>query len=452
MTDKQDELIQSIQELTTVVKEHKEDRTTIDIDKLAEELSGKVDALVQEKADAQKDKTPVRKGDWVGPDGFKAEAQGYVEDRANKFYGRKLSDVLFAGQFIKRARELDPKGAKPLSDDMTKLLDATTAGAGDEYVPTELAATLWEDFFLMSRVVGLFGTPIAMPSDPFDFPVGWGSITWRKGTVGEATDAQNPATAKSTMTATENIAEVNWAYDLDEDAVIAVLPTLTQELRRSGAEAMDAFALNADATATATGNINLDDATPPTDSYYLSNGQDGIRHYYLVDRTGQSTDVDSTLDDAEWRAGIARMGKYGVDPGRIAAITNVKTYLISLLSLTNVRTLDKYGPQATILTGELARMDGIPIVVSASMPLAEDDGKVSATAASNDEGQIALVHRDMWKVGFKRNLLIEVDRDIRKRLYIMVLSFREAIACQDNGDSTARGKDHTAGIHGINYS
>jgi len=451
MPEKQEELIQSIQELTTTVKEHKEDRATIDIDALAEVLQGKIDAMVDEKAEAEKDKTPVRKGEWVGPDGFKAQSQGYIEN-PGKFYGQKMSDVLFAGQFLQKARAIDPKGVKPLSDDMTKLLDATTAGAGDEYVPTELAATLWEDFFLASRIVSLFGTPIAMPSNPFDFPVGWGSITWRKGAVGEATAAQDPATAKSTLTATEQIAEVNWAYDLDEDSVIAVLPTLTQELRRSGAEQMDAFALNADATSAATGNINLDDDTPATDAYYLSGGQDGIRHYYIVDRTGQSADVSTTLTDALWRAGLARMGKYGVDPGRIAAITNAKTYLLSLLSLTNVRTLDKYGPQATILTGELAQMDGIPIVVSASMPLAEDDGKVSATAASNDEGQIALVHRDMWKIGFKRNLLIEVDRDIRKRVYIMVLSFREAIACQDNGDSTTRGKDHTAGIHGIAYS
>ena len=97
-------------------------------------------------------------------------------------------------------------------------------------------------------------------------------------------------------------------------------------------------------------------------------------------------------------------------------------------------------------------MDGIPLIVSESMPLAEDDGKVSATAGNNDEGQIAFVRQDMWKVGFRRQLMIEIDRDIRKRIYIMVLSFRIAVAAQDAGDSTARGKDHTAGIHGITYS
>ena len=146
------------------------------------------------------------------------------------------------------------------------------------------------------------------------------------------------------------------------------------------------------------------------------------------------------------------MGKYGVNPDRIFAITNIKTYLLSLMGLTNVRTFDKYGPKATILTGELAKVDGVPIIVSESMPLAEDDGKVSVTASNNDEGQIAFVNRDQWMVGYKRQLMIEVDRDIRKRVYYMVASFRIAVVARDDDYTTTRGLDHCAGIHGITYS
>ncbi len=122
------------------------------------------------------------------------------------------------------------------------------------------------------------------------------------------------------------------------------------------------------------------------------------------------------------------------------------------MGLTQVRTLDQYGPQATILTGELAKIDGIPVIVSESMLLAGDDGFRVETEASNDEGTIIVANRDMWKVGFRRQLLIEIDRDIRKRIYVMVVSFRIAIAAQDQGDSTTRAKDHTSGIHGITYA
>lgn len=450
MSDKYEEIKKSLAELHETMKEHIEagDTATLDMDRLEQDVKAMVDIQVAEAQKEAEDNRPDRPGEFVGPEGFKIPDMGIIKD--GKFAGHKLSDVIFAGKFLNRAHSLEPGKVRLPSDALTKLMTATGSGVGDELVPTAMAAELWESLYLQSRVVSTLGM-VPMPTDPFDMP-GWGTVVFRKATAGEGSAAQDLATVKSTMTATELIAEVNWNYDLDEDAIIAVLPAIRSELSRAGSEYADAFCLNADATSAATGNINLNDDTPPTDSYYLSGGQDGIRHYYLVDRTDQSANISTTLTDALWRAGVAKMGKYGVDPNNVVAFTNVKTYLISLMSLTNVRTLDKYGPQATILTGELAKMDGIPLVISESMPLAGDDGFVVKTAASNDEGQIALVHTPSWRVGFRRQLLIEIDRDIRKRIFIMVVSFRIALAARDNGNSTKRSDDHTAGIHGITYA
>lgn len=445
MSDKFDELIGQIKQLTDTVLEHKEDRATLDMDRLVAEVNKIVDQQVDLKIAEAESRRPLRKGEWIGPEWYREQSQGIVQ--SGKFKGHKVSDILFAGNFLEKARAVDPSGVKPISDEMRKFLSASGSGTGAELVPTG-TAELWEDISLASKVANAVGI-VPMPTDPFDFPVGWGAVTWRKGAAGTETTGSEPATAKSTLTTTEQIAEIAWSYDLDEDAVLAVLPSLRAELARSAAEQIDAFVLNADGTTGLNSNINLIDGTPASDAYYLSAGQDGIRHYYLVDNTGQSTNIASALDDAKWRAGVGRMGKYGVDPNQVVAITNVKTYLLSILGLSNVRTVDKYGPAATILTGELAKIDGIPIIVSASMPLAMSTGKVSGTPANNTTGQIALVHRPSWKIGFRRQLLIEVDRDIRKRLYYMVVSFRIAVGCRDNGSSRDAG--HTAGIHGITY-
>jgi HK97 family phage major capsid protein len=226
-----DEVLQNIQELTSTMKEHIKagDTATIDVKNLAVELEEMLEQQVKDKLEEAEKNRPVRKGEIIGPPGFAEESLGVVE--SGKFIGQKMSDVLFAGKFLQRAAELSPKDVKPLSEDMQKLLTATGSGTGDEFVPTGMAGELWNDFFLASRIVPTIGV-VPMPTDPFDFPVGWGSITWRKGSAGEAAAAQDPATAKSTMTATEQIAEVNWNYDLDEDAIIAVLPTLRSELAR----------------------------------------------------------------------------------------------------------------------------------------------------------------------------------------------------------------------------
>ena len=229
-------LVQQIGELQDTVKDHSDDQATLDIEKLGEELlamRGSIDTLNAAEEERAADRI-TRRGDPIGPVADPQailaavsagdlelakflKARPSFEGRAphGKFAGQKISDLMFTRNLLQACAKLDPSGVRSgPSDAITKLLDATTAGAGDEFVPTGMAAELWAESFLQSKIAGALGI-VPMPTDPFDFPAGWGSITWRKGGVGEATAAQDPATAKSTFTATEQIAEINWAYDLD---------------------------------------------------------------------------------------------------------------------------------------------------------------------------------------------------------------------------------------------
>ena len=448
MADVLEQIKQDMAALTALVQSHAAlgDRATLDKDTLKGAIEGMVQAQFKAKWEEAERNRPFRRGELIGPPGFQVPAQGIVE--SGKFAGQRVEDVIFAQWLLEKCMRTGEGRIQGPSEEMKeivqKALTSTGVGIGDEYVPTGMAAQLWQDFFVSSRVVPTLST-IPMPTDPFDFPLGWGAVTWRKGTQNTAATVSDPATAKSTLTSTEQVAEVNWSYTLDESSVIAVLPTLREELSRSGGEAIDNFAMNADATDAGTGNINLDDANPPDDSYYLSDGQDGIRHLYLVDNTGQSTDVNANLTDAMVRAGIGRLGKYGVDVPRLAMFTDPETYINGMLALTNVVTVDKFGPAATVLTGELSKYSGISAIPISAILEAEDDGRQSTTAANNDEGQIALLHRDMWKVGFNRQLLIEVDKNIQKRQFVMVVSFRIALAARGTRSSAV----HTSGVHGI---
>ena len=57
-------------------------------------------------------------------------------------------------------------------------------------------------------------------------------------------------------------------------------------------------------------------------------------------------------------------------------VCDINTFIRSL-SVDNFRTLDKFGPQATVLTGQLGSVEGIPVIVSEQMALADADGKVT---------------------------------------------------------------------------
>jgi len=139
------------------------------------------------------------------------------------------------------------------------------------------------------------------------------------------------------------------------------------------------------------------------------------------------------------------MGKYAVNPEQMMMICDASTYLNGFLTLTNAVTVDKFGPQAVVLTGQLAAYRGIPIIVSASQSLTEADGKVSTTGGNNTLGQISIVNRNMWYAGFRREMLVEVDRDIQKRQWILVNSIRPAVAAYGTRSTTT----HTAGVRNI---
>ena len=469
MSDKLETILQQMQELTTTVKEHKADsatlESTLEWKDIEETFGAQIEAMVEQQVKEKLESQPVYRvpGEAIGPEGAGLDLKGNryarnIKDFRSGGYSRfgtqvlKPFDLWLANAILEaqlRNKHASIAGeAYPPSEDLKaalKALTSTGTATGDELVPTEMATELWQDFFLASRIVSTMAT-IPMPTNPFDVPLGLGDVTWRKGSQNTATTSSDPATAKSTLTVTELVTEQNWSYTLDEDAVVAMAPAIRTRLAISGAEVIDAFALNADATNAATGNINLDDADPADDSYYISDGQDGIRHLWLVDNSTQGVDAGGdALADADILSMLKLMGKYAVNPEQAAMVVDVSTYLKGLLNMDAVITVDKFGPEAVVKTGQLAAYRGIPIVVSASGPLTEADGKVSTTSASNTLGQISCWNTLMWYAGFRRDLLIEMDRDIQKRQYIMVTSLREAVAARGTRSSAT----HTAGIYNI---
>lgn len=473
-----DDVLGAITGLTNTIKDKsaagQDPKTTLQWDDVKKDFESKINELVEAQVKEKLDAAPQRRGvpgdPILSPEAdsllkgnrYRKMVRDFEKDGIHKAGGLSLKPVdlviagiMMAGQQKHWHSSLSDQKPQPVSDDLKaalKAMGSTTVGAGDELVPTNLAAQLWDDFFLASKVVGALQR-INMTSDPFDIPLGLGSVTWRKGTQNNAVAQSNPATAKVTLTSTELVAEQGWSYTLDEDAVVAMAPAIRARLAQSGAEAMDAFALNADSTASATGNINSDDATPDSDAYYLTDGQDGIRHQYLVDNsTGVGVDENGALEDVTIVGEMADMGKYAADPMNLLFICDVGTYLAGFLSAAsgapgaNVITLDKFGAGAIVMTGQLAAYRGVPIIVSASMPLTASDGKAdAATPSNNAKGQLAIVNRQMWNVGFRRNLLIETDRDIQRRQYIMVTSFRQAIGAWGTRSSNL----HTGGIYNI---
>ena len=163
-------------------------------------------------------------------------------------------------------------------------------------------------------------------------------------------------------------------------------------------------------------------------------------HLPLVDHAGQGNNHAAAPTAAMFNEVRGLLGKYGVRPSELAYIADVGTYIKSL-GIDEFRTLDKLGPQATLLNGQLAQVDGIPVIVSEQLAGSDADGKVTDGGSANSKGRLLLVNRTQWRLGFRRELMIETARDIQKRQNIMVVSMRLAFMERTGSRSTAQ---HTA--------
>ena len=327
-------------------------------------------------------------------------------------------------------------------------MDSTTAGSGDELVATLEARELRQDVNLQTLVAPIIPT-FPMPSNPFDVPRQLGDVNFFPGTENTATTDTALATGRTTLTAFELVGQVPYSFTLEEDGVIAMLPEIRAGLVRNVAEVLDDIILNADRSTT--NNINADGATisaASTGKAHWLLGYDGILHLPLVDNASQGNNHNAAVSDDMFNELRAKLGKYGARPSQLAWIMDVNTF-IRAQSVEQFRTMDKLGPNATLLTGMLGAVEGIPVIVSEQMPLADEDGKITDGAASNTKGRLLLVNRTQWAQGFRRQLMIDVDRDTQKRQTVVTVSFRHALAERSGSRSTAT---HTALQYNINLA
>lgn len=334
---------------------------------------------------------------------------GYMLMRSAKsFHGvsERFSNAL--------AHKVNKANLKAIKSD--ELAYSTQTGFGDEWVPDLWSQQIWNKARQDNTILPLFQT-VEMPSNPFELPI--------EGTdpsvyyVPESTDeahlslgSGNPipdskvGTGKVTLNAKKLALRVGFSSELVEDAIIPVLNIYREQAVRAIADAMDHVLLNGDTTGTATGNINSDHTTPSATEKYLS--MDGLRHLPIVDNTANKVDMGNVAPTlAKMRETRFTMaGKYSARPTDLAWIVDSGTYA-SLLGISEFLTMDKAGPLATAQTGQIGFVDGIPVYVSAEMPLTEADGKVGG--GTNDRGQAVCVYRPGWYIGYRRKIAVSVD-------------------------------------------
>ena len=350
-----------------------------------------------------------------------------------------VTDMALFGMLIDRSAKSSAHGFavarahSAFADRWTRLmnaLDADTAGEGQDWVPTGIGAMLHERVRASGRIAPLFSR-IDLPTNPWKWPIEGADATAYR--VAEPTSdtatkvtASTPGTLATTFDAEIMGGRSLFSRTIEADSALAVLPYVRAKLVQSFVDAEERAILDGD-----TDGTHQDSDTQAAGATHMSSAWDGLRKKALA-QTGQAT---TTTTVANLKGIRAAMGKFGVNPADLAFIVGVSAYH-DVIDDDKVLTVDKMGPNATILSGQLGSLYGIPIIVSEHVR--EDlnatgvhDG-VTTTKTYN-----MCVNRNEWAIGQRMAMDVEVDDSIYRETFqrVVVAFMREDF--QHIGDAAA---------------
>lgn len=302
------------------------------------------------------------------------------------------------------------------SAEFKKAMDSTTAGEGDEWVPTGLSPELVEEVTKMGFVESMH-PHIAMPTQPYDVPIQTGRLVSYKASEQTADSGQTAlsiasaagVTNKLTLTASALAVMVLASKEVQEDSIVAILPFLRSEIIKALSRGVEEATINGDTTAT---HQDTDThANGATDRRKLWKGyrKHALANSYSVDFAGAGRGWD-------WETFVAvraKHGKYGINPADLYWLLSLQGFF-KALSLKDaagnplVTTADKM-PGATLLTGVLGAVGGSQIAVS---EFSRDDlnasGVNGAVSADNIKTSILSVYKPGFVYGDRRDASIQL--------------------------------------------
>lgn len=270
-----------------------------------------------------------------------------------------------------------------------------TTGYGGDWVPTLMSGDMADSIWLGLQVAGLFRR-YQMPEKTFELPIRTtraraflvDEVTTDT-TIGTSTPffsnqitPSSMGTSKVTFLARKLGAVIFVSDELEQDSIIPILEMLREEISYGMADAIEDATLNG-TYGTSLGAVQgyMDNMGASAQRLWSDTGA-GIRdaraawtglrfstylsNVVTIDGAVSSSWAAEGLDF--YRNARKEMGKYG------AVTTDDLVWIISpeqhieLLKLNQVVTMDKIGPRATILSGMIGELDGVPLVISPRVP------------------------------------------------------------------------------------
>lgn len=311
-----------------------------------------------------------------------------------------------------------------------------SAGVGAEWIPDEFSNQLYQTFQIPRGLRSLFAD-VQMDRETLLVPkLSRGGRPYIKGA---ATDDLASYTASTIETAQKTIRAKGLAVLMNiddaagEDSAFAIIPAMTRQVAQDLEDAYEDCMINGDTAGTHQDTIASWNIRERWGASGLGTASDhrktflGLRAAALDKSTGDN----SAFNFANFLAVSSKMGELAM--GNKIIIASPEAVLANFLDLTEVATLDKFGPQATVLSGQIASLAGMPIIMSRFMGADMNTNGLFDNVTKTKTGYL-IVNRDSYYNYVRRRITIETDKDIKSGVIQICATMRGTF---DSPDATA---------------
>lgn len=312
--------------------------------------------------------------------------------------GKSISDTKYGRELLEKSSQAHVPGATPWE--------------------LEVSLTM-EQALKRKLVVAPLFRQIAMKTNVLSIPVNpeVGSATWV--TAFNPTNATTLNTTSGGTGVSHKLNEVTLnaykiatkeflGYEEEEDSLLVLMPMIREAMVRRCAKAIDSALLVGDGS------------TVPIS---------GLANRAGASATAQQNAVATTITLAKMRALRASLGNYGLDPADVAYIVNNETYY-DLMEADQFMTMEKVGPLATVITGQIGMLGGSPVIASGEMPARPATGTAATTAGVSGLTNVAAlaVYLPNFLMGSQRGLRVDTQELAAEQARVMVASMRVGMA------------------------
>ena len=312
-----------------------------------------------------------------------------------------------------------------------------SAGVGAEWIPDNFLPDLYQTFKVPTGLRSVLDTIYIDQGSTVLIPrLNRGGRPYLKGKMTQD-DPLSKYTASTVSTGQASISLKGFAtlYNIDdsamEDSMVPLMPMLARQIAQDLEAAYEDCMINGDSAAVHADALATWDPRGRWGSTGLGGASDHRRAFLGLRQAAFDQGTATAPGAMEYENFMAERFKLGeLGASEIVCVVSPEVYIKYILDMDAVKTRDVYGDGAAVLTGEIAQIGGVPIVISRF--LTSDLAATGLYTGAGAKSGLIMFNRSSWINYSRREVLVEQDKDIASGSIQLVSTMRGVMATPDD--------------------